>query len=69
MGISHLMPSFLQEMEKISRATLTWGMEHDPLTVPPMQPGMYPFAGTPRILPNDRPGFHKPPLPKIRSED
>jgi hypothetical protein len=60
-----LLSSFFNELEKIGRATLTWGMEHDPLTVPQGQPGMRPFGGVSRILPSDKPGYYKPPMPNI----
>jgi len=61
--MDELLPSFYDELQKIAKATLTWGMEKDPRALPRMAPGMYSFAGTPRILPNDKPGFYKPPTP------
>lgn len=58
-----LLPAFFDELQKIARATLTWGMQKDPRALPRMAPGMYSFGGTRRLLPNDKPGFYKPRTP------
>lgn len=61
--MDELLPSFLDELEKIARATLTWGMQKDPRALPRMAPGMYSFGGLRPIVANDRPGFYKPRTP------
>jgi hypothetical protein len=61
--MQELLSAFQDELEKISRATLTWAQRQDPLGVARMQPGMYEFGGTPRVMASDRPGFYKPPVP------
>lgn len=57
--------SFLDELQKIGRATITATRPADTKRIPPMQTGMYEFGGTPYITAEDRPGYSMGPLPEM----